>query len=168
MKNRALSVSVLIASFVLAGCPALPTGPGSENASLQSGMPGGPRLQTPMGTSIPQNDPASGCPDAGVRGKGFLIRFDWTDPQSSVGIGGYEIWVKREGSQLPLVELQVIASEFTYKGCGFVIDRNLTGWEWRVRALSTAGTPGEWSGVGTFQFKPCRLSDGSKCRTTAE
>ena len=70
------------------------------------------------------------------------------------------------GAQYPLVDWEVGESELTYQGCGFVIDRNLKDWEWKVRARSLTDSYSSWTEAGTFKFLPCRLEDGSPCRTT--
>ncbi len=166
MSNRTFPVLFWMASLFLVGCADLATGLGDEEASLLSFTSTVPRLLEPMGTAIKQNDPSSGCPEAGNRGQGFVIHFDWTDSESSEGIAGYQIWVMHKGSLYPLVDWEVGESEVTYQGCGFVIGPNLKDWEWRVRARSLTDSNSIWTQVGTFEFQPCRLADGSKCRTT--
>jgi hypothetical protein len=42
--------------------------------------------------------------------------------------------------------------------CGsYVVDSNLEGWSWRVRARDELGNFSDWSEPGTFRFEPCRL-----------
>jgi len=166
MLNRTFPVLVWITSLFLAGCADLATGLDAEEARLLSSAPTVPGLLKPLSTAIEQNDPSSGCPDAGNRGQGFVIRFDWTDSEASEEIAGYQLWVMHRGSQFPLVDWEVGESEMIYLGCGFVVDRNLKDWEWKVRARSLTDTYSAWSPVGTFEFQPCRLADGTKCRTT--
>jgi hypothetical protein len=124
-----------------------------------------PILLSPAnGAVIPQNVQQPGCAPDPNRGAGFVIHFDWTDAQGGPGVAGYEIFVKRDGSSLPAVSTFVTASRFEHASCnGFVIDRNLEGWEWQVRTRDTAGNVSEWSPVHRFRFAPCRLASGVVC-----
>jgi len=61
-----------------------------------------------------------------------------------------------------------VNSDLTLTKCSaFVADFSLDDWEWMVRAQDTEGNLSEWSEIGAFGFEPCRLGDGSPCRTQA-
>jgi len=124
-----------------------------------------PTLLSPVeGAIITQNNPATGCPLTSGRGYGLRIDFDWTDSTSDNGIAGYELFVKKASATLPLTDVFVPSSLFTFIQCAsFATDENLTGWQWRVRAEDTLGNFSAWTPDRTFQFAPCRLADGSVC-----
>ena len=119
-------------------------------------------------TSILQNSPASGCSlltgaDA-TRGRGFVIQFHWTAPSSAHGVAGYEIYVTRVGAPIPLVDTFVATTDFTETQCNaFVIDPDLQGWQWRLRSKDEQGQFADWTPWASFEFSPCRLSDGTPC-----
>jgi hypothetical protein len=127
-------------------------------------VPSTPVLLTPIGNaSIQQNDPTIGCPFYPSRGYGFRIFFDWTDSSSQVGIAGYEIFAERESALVPIVDAFVTDSQLTVVSCNtFVIDQNLEGWRWRVRARDNSGNLGEWTAFAQFRFAPCRI-EGTPC-----
>ena len=126
--------------------------------------PCAPTLLEPIdGALIPQNNPASGCPAGTFGGQGTQILFDWTDSLSPVDIAGYELYAHHVGSTYPIENRFVPASEFERNSCGFVIDRNLDNWEWKVRARDVQGQFGPWSEIGEFGFEPCRLDSGQAC-----
>jgi len=119
--------------------------------------------------SIPQNNPATGCSllagaDA-TRGIGFVIQFHWTAPSSTNGLAGYEIYVTKVGAPIPLVDTFAATTDFTEMECdAYVADQNRQGWQWRVRAKDGQGQFSDWTPWGSFEFSPCRLSDGTPCR----
>ena len=116
------------------------------------------------GVRIVQNDSTIGCAAHEYRGYGFEIRFDWTDAAAASGVSRYYLWVKHRGSQYPSVSRYVTGSEFTDLNCnGFVIDRNLDRWEWKVSALDAAGNVIAESEVADFGFAPCRHSTERMC-----
>lgn len=117
------------------------------------------------GTRIVQNNPDIDCSFDANRGFGFQIQFDWADVTAKDGVAGYELFVKQQGADLPLINNQFVeGSEFTFLACNdFVTDGNLQGWEWRVRARDSEGRVGDYSPTQTFEFEPCRLSEGEVC-----
>jgi hypothetical protein len=118
------------------------------------------------GATVPQNDPAIGCPSHPTRGHGWRLFLDWTDAQAENGIAAYELFVARNSVENPnpLVNVFVTESEFTRTSCnGFVRDVNVGNWVWRVRAQDTQGVLGAWSEIGVFNLEPCRLEGGSAC-----
>ena len=135
-----------------------------------TGPPTTPTLISPINNAtISQNDPTIGCPSHPTRGFGYLVKFDWTDATSPHGIAGYEIFAKARTAQFPIVDTFVVPSEFTRASCNvFVIDPNLEGWEWRVRARDRRGQLGPWSVTGLFRFSPCRLADDRPCNAPPE
>jgi hypothetical protein len=118
----------------------------------------------PIGAqSVAQNNPNIGCPSDPSRGYGYRIVFDWTDSSSDVAIEGYDIFVEHQGSTIPLVNTFASDSQFELVSCNsFVVDANLGGWRWRVRARDVSGTMGDWSPFSSFTFAACRI-DGSVC-----
>jgi hypothetical protein len=64
----------------------------------------------------------------------------------------------------PLIDTEIATTGYTYTACGsFVSDANLNNWQWRVRAYDAKAQFTDWSGWASFQFAPCRLSDGTPC-----
>ena len=124
-----------------------------------------PTLLTPVSNAvIQQNNPASGCPANPTRGFGLREFFDWTDSTSPYGIRGYELYVIHPGATIPVIDTFVATSELTSVSCNaFVIDENLLGWQWRVRAQDIGGNYSDWTPWGTFQYGPCRLANGTAC-----
>jgi hypothetical protein len=120
-------------------------------------------------TSIPQNNPATGCsllPGAdAARGLGIVIPFHWTASSSTSGTAGYELYVMKVGAALPLVDRVTTTTDFTETECNaFVTDQNLQGWQWRTRPKDGQGQFSDWSPWASFEFSPCRLNDGTPCR----
>ena len=119
--------------------------------------------------SIPQNNSAAGCsllpgPDA-TRGLGLAIPFHWAAPPSTNGITGYEIYATKVGAPLPLVDTFTGTTDFTETQCNaFVADSNRQGWQWRTRSKDGQGQFTDWTPWASFEFSPCRLSDGTPCR----
>lgn len=128
-----------------------------------------PVLLTPVNNdAIPQNNPNIGCPFVPFRGYGHEILFDWTDSGSPNGIKGYHLFVMNINAVIPLIDMFVEDSEFTFTGCNdFVIDSNLNGWMWSVQAEDNSGN---LSPVveDIFRFEPCRLEDGSPCGSAGQ
>ena len=124
-----------------------------------------PQLISPVDNeAILQNSSAIGCPPDPDKGFGYQIFLDWTNSSSPNGIDTYQLIVRNKRSRIPLLNIFVEGTEFTQTNCNsVVIDGNLTGWEWRVRALDNAGNFSDWTPVGLFRFAACQLSDGSTC-----
>lgn len=171
MKTKPLSITVAltVTLSVVLGCDSDGSGttgvPSADGPSAPI-IPSQPTLLMPInGALIPQNDPTTGCPFDPAGGHGHRIVFDWTDAQARNGIAGYELVCARSSVEnpLPIIETFVEVSELTQASCGFIIDRNLDNWVWRVRAMDTQSVFGEWSEVGVFGFEPCRLDDGGVC-----
>ncbi len=131
--------------------------------------PAVPRLLSPpRGFVVPQNNPLIPCDADPERGYGFSIRFDWDDVDSPGGIRGYHVYVKKQDAVFPLVDTFVTDSEYLHVSCnGFVIDENLSGWEWSVQAEDLRGNVSELTEPNRFSFSPCRLPDGTACGTTS-
>jgi len=129
-------------------------------------VPSTPQLLRPItNQAIPQNDSTIGCSFDPTGGYGFRILFDWADSSSDVAIEGYEIFAEHETANNPIVNTFVIDSQFTLSRCNsFVVDPNLEGWRWRVRARDVSGRFSEWSPFADFRFEPCRI-DGTPCST---
>jgi hypothetical protein len=78
---------------------------------------------------------------------------------------GYEVYVTKADAPSPVLDTAVTGTDYTDTKCNtFVGDPDLNGWQWRVRAKDALGQFTDWSGWSTFQFGPCRLSDGTSCR----
>jgi len=139
------------------------SGPTNEVA-LSVGPPA-PLLLTPESELlVPQSGSSTGCAFHPTRGYGLRIIFDWTDVAAPAGISAYELFVIGPNATIPLVNRFVTASEFAFISCNaFVADRNLRGWQWRVRSLDSQGVLGVWSPTRIFHFAPCRLPNSSPC-----
>ena len=123
-------------------------------------------LSPPEGALLPQNNASAECLMHPTRGSGIRITFDWADPRDPRGrIAGYIVFAKSRNAVLPIIDnVFTPESQFTYVRCNaFVVDANLSGWEWKVRTVGTDGTLGEFSEVRTWTYEPCRLEDGSPC-----
>ena len=151
----------------LAGGPTAPSDSTTHPDTTQ--FPGtrgiAPVLVAPdSGARVRQNDSSIGCPFHEFRGYGFQIVFDWTDVEEPGGTLGYHLFVKKTSALYPVFNDIVYASELVFTQCNaFVIDRNLEGWEWKVRAVNSAGETDVWSASRPFSFAPCRHADGARC-----
>ncbi len=113
--------------------------------------------------SIEQNNPDIGCPFNPTFGFGSIIFFDWTDSSSPNGISGYYLFVMHTNALIPLIDIFVADSHFTYLSCNsFVSDFNLDQWIWTVQAEDNLGNLSDVS-TDEFMFEPCRLSNGDFC-----
>jgi hypothetical protein len=140
--------------------------PARVTIAVKNPSPSAPTLITPINNvKIQQNDPSTGCTLNPTRGYGTKLSFDWTDVNPPAGLAGYQLYVKRKGASLPLIDTFTSNSEFTKVSCdSFIADSNLLDWEWTVQTEDSQGTRGPVSAVGVFQFAPCQLEDGSMCR----
>ncbi len=171
-------IAVPLVALVLAACQdttsseELVTGPVSGLLDSKRGNPpiGRPKPLSPFRNRLPQNVDGIGCtliPGDEIRGLGWQIVFDWTNAKAPSGIAGYELFAEHEGARIPIVDIFVAgASTFTSTRCNaFVADANLLDWRWRVRAQDNNGDFGPWSRWAWFGLEPCRLEDGTACRT---
>lgn len=100
----------------------------------------GPRLVAPAsGAVLPQ-------PESGE------WRFDWQTVPSATR---YEIVVLGPAAAFPMVRA-VTSTSYFVRGVsnGYIIDSNLRGWTWRVRAQYQDGKWGPWSRIRSFNVKP--------------
>ena len=100
----------------------------------------GPRLVAPAsGALLPQ-------PESGE------WRFDWQHVPSAKN---YEIAVLGPAAAFPIVRA-VTSTSYFVRGVsgGYIIDSNLRGWTWRVRAQYQDGKWGPWSRIRSFNVKP--------------
>ena len=159
---------LLAGSLVLVACSERsPVAPNLLRVAADSGQPDTthiPVLLHPAErTRIPQNVRATGCPANPSRGYGFQITFVW-DSILSPQVAGYELFVKKNTAQFPLLDITVPSPVYTLTLCNaFVSDGNLEGWQWMVRAVDFDGRRGDWSAPINFGFKACRLQDGTPC-----
>lgn len=120
-------------------------------------------LEPTEGAVIQQNRDDIGCsliPWHQGKGYGFEIEFDWSDVPDAAT---YELETWREGSE-PVSIVVDGSSSYTSTECNtYVIDDNVQGWMWRVRAVDALGNASQWSQTGAYEFAPCRLSGGSAC-----
>ena len=123
-------------------------------------------LTTPAADAvIVQNDPSTGCTLDANRGYGFVINFSWVNPQLK-GLKRYELVVQRTGSTLAALDVIVTGTSYRWLNCNaFVIDSNLTGWHWQVRALNNGTKVIAISELRAFSFASCRLADTTACHT---
>ena len=79
-------------------------------------------------------------------------RFDWDDVP---GAQAYEIVVLGASAAFPIVQTTTTTSEYVFdRRSGYIIDSNLLGWSWRVRAQHLNGTWGPWSRIRRFNVMP--------------
>ena len=116
------------------------------------------------GALVSQNDSTIGCEHHPQRGYGFQIQFAWS-PVAGDTVAGYQVFAKKQTAEYPIIdEWTVTEPSLTYSSCNsFVIDRNLDGWEWKVRVATDTGGFGPWSPTAQFAFAPCRHGDGTAC-----
>lgn len=114
------------------------------------------------GAFVAQNDASTGCPAHATAGYGFVIEFAWKANHEK-DVAAYQLFVHHPDAIYPLVDVIVGETSYTYLSCNaFVIDPQLEGWQWSVRALDGQGNFSEWA-QGVFNFTPCRLADGTPC-----
>ena len=125
-----------------------------------------PQLVAPAEhTTILQNVESALCSRNTVAGFGYSIQFAWSPVQ---GATQYELLVEHSGSAAPALDRLTQQLSYEQQQCGaFVVDANLTQWQWRVRVRPESGDPGPWSETRHFEFAPCRLLDGTSCRAPA-
>jgi hypothetical protein len=158
MKTRLLCVA-LAAPCSFAACADPPTSLEPEASITATEV----TLVSPApGASVAQNVATLGCPAHPHRGFGFGVRYDWED--AGAPVQAYELRVQRRGSVYPAVDVLTSDSEYADIRCNaFVIDRNLAGWEWQVRAHLPSGEAGPWSEARGFSFEPCRHEGDVPC-----
>ena len=62
--------------------------------------------------------------------------------------------------------MTVPGSSYAFQSCNnWVGDTTLKDWFWTVRARDAQGNVSPWTTETDFEFQPCRLSDGTPCRT---
>jgi hypothetical protein len=108
---------------------------------------------------IRQNSSESDCPRNRIGG--HVINFQW---EAFAGASSYRVYVKHRGALKPIVDRRINATRYNAVRCGgYVIDSNLTGWEWRVEAFNADGRQLAFSETRPFQFEACRRPDGRDC-----
>lgn len=171
MPGQIVSSITLAANAATGPRTVLVTNPDSQQASgtftvnTPVSLVSVPTLLMPINNAVvKQSDPASGCSANPTRGYGWRILFDWTDSTSPNGIQGYQLYVIDSGAAIPGIDTYVAKSESNEIACNsFVIDQNLQGWQWRVRAQDNRGNYSDWTPWSTFQYAPCRLANGTAC-----
>jgi hypothetical protein len=121
-------------------------------------------LSPAEGAFVPQNDASTGYPAHATRGYGLVIEFEWKANHEK-DVAAYQLFAQHPDAIYPIVDVIVRETSYTLLGCNdFVADPFLEGWQWRVRALDGQGNFSDWA-LGEFNFTPCRLADGTPCRT---
>ena len=141
--------------------------PGCNDILAGSSSPIGPRLISPApGERFLQNDPSTGCEPDPARGYGHRLSFDWEELVDAVA---YHLIFVRGSASIPLVSITVDSTAYAVTSCrGFVVDRNLGGWTWRVGAIipsAGGGLDTLWSESRASGFTSCRLADGRPCNS---
>ena len=79
--------------------------------------------------------------------------FDWDDVPAAME---YEIVVLGPAAAFPVIHARSQTSDFrkSVSRGAYIIDANLNGWSWRVRALYRNGKWGPWSGIRRFNVAP--------------
>jgi hypothetical protein len=67
----------------------------------------------------------------------------------------YALVVMRVGSRFPLINVQKTGTEHRHESRGYFADKNLKGWQWKVRA-KVRGEWQDWSEVRQFQVRPLK------------
>jgi hypothetical protein len=105
--------------------------------------PPAPTLISPANGAVMDN----GCKD---RSNGITWDFDWSDVP---GATAYHLRVWRNPALPVINDMNVPSSSFHYDSPQtYVINSNLNGWRWRVRA-KVHGTWGPWSIVRSFRVE---------------
>jgi uncharacterized protein YraI len=110
----------------------------------------------PNGSTVPQNNNPK-CDAKGYHG--IIWFFDWEDSYDPSGIWQYELYVMHRGAKGPLIHTYVTESEYTYddsSACGYIADKNLSNWTWKVRAQDRFGNWSEWSDIWIFNVEPLK------------
>jgi hypothetical protein len=102
-----------------------------------------PQLISPNNGEVMDN----GCAD---KSNGITWDFDWSDVP---GATAYHLRVWRNPALPVINDMNVAGSSFHYDSPQtYVINTNLLGWRWMVRA-KVHGVWGRWSRVGTFRVE---------------
>jgi hypothetical protein len=147
LRTPAVSGAAVLA-FLSIGCGSSPIVP-TSTATLT------PVAISPNNnTTITQNNPASGCANTSV-GFGYVIQFVWMPPTVSNGVVAYEVFAHKSDAPIPILDTTATGTSYTFTACeAYVVQRNLQGWQWRVRAQDAQGRFTDWSPWATFQFGP--------------
>lgn len=102
-----------------------------------------PKLLSPANGAVMDN----GCRD---RSNGITWDFDWSDVP---GATAYHIRVWRNPALPVINQMNVGTSDYHYDSPQtYIINSNLTGWRWRVRA-KVGAVWGPWSRTGFFSVE---------------
>jgi len=110
-----------------------------------------PRIPAPTLVS-PANDAVmdNGCDK---KPEGITWDFDWSDVPSATAYN-IKVWSGSTPNNPVLNDMNVKPSSYHYTSTdpGYIINQNLKGWRWMVRA-KVDGVWGPWSKVGNFQVE---------------
>lgn len=129
---------LLLAALLLVSTPALIV------SSAPAMAPAAPLLISPANGAVMDN----GC---SPKPNGITWDFDWSDVP---GATAYHLRVWKNPA-LPIINnMSVPSSSFHYASppADYIINTNLTGWRWMVRA-KVRGVWGPWSSVRTFRVE---------------
>jgi hypothetical protein len=118
-----------------------------------------PASEAPSSSTVPELvSPAPGAVmDNGCVGgtNPFQWTFDWTDVP---GADLYQLYVTRSGMNPAIDKADLTASDFMQHDTAWILNENLDGWSWKVRARAN-GVWGEWSAERPFAVE----SVGTDC-----
>jgi hypothetical protein len=168
-RSQVILAFAATAVLSLQGCDDAPSSPSRAAPTPAPLVLTRPVLVAPIDDfAIAQNQAETGCVYHGDFGYGFQVAFRWLPSESSRGLAGYEVVARHVTAARPIVDTFFPSpggsTTLTWTSCrAFVIDSNLDGWEWRVRARDTVGNVSDWSEAGTFRFEPCRIRRRQPC-----
>lgn len=103
-----------------------------------------PNLLFPLDGAILDNN----CEDLSDE---ITWEFDWDD---FPGATRYHLFVMHQGSIYPVIDNEILVSEYKSSGTGsYIVNHNLKNWFWRVRAF-VDGNWTEWSEERSFSVEP--------------
>lgn len=149
--------------------PMTPATTANHPAGRSSGIPTGPEAGRPMSRPTEKSGPETSAvsppkllvpeekavlPNSAAQGRtGRVVMFDWEDvPQATL----YELHVQHATAMRPVIhEAALKESSFTWSSKSYVLNENLVGWTWRVRAK----VDGKWTKWSERPFSYTRLKN---------
>lgn len=121
-------------------------------------------LAPSAGTLVAQTTPFAGCPmDGSGWPYGARIAFEWRPVGDGKDVVGYDVVAQHVNAANPIVRTYTTDTRHVHTSCGsYVVDPNLAGWSWQVRAVGRTGAVSTWSEPVSFGFQACRVG-GRPC-----
>ncbi|MET0554301.1 MAG: hypothetical protein ABW221_14760 [Vicinamibacteria bacterium] len=144
----------LLPVLAIVGC-------GSESPAPVAPLPLLPPvpLAPAAGTRVAQTTAFEGCPmDGSGWPFGSRIVFEWRPAGEVKDVVGYDVLAQHAEAANPIVRAYTTDTRYVRSACGsYVVDPNLAGWTWQVRAVGRSGEVSAWSTPTAFGFAPCRV-----------